>query len=201
MPKIVDHDERRRQIVEALIRQAGREGLHAVTMRSVAAEAGVSLRLVQYYFISKGELMHAALRHLERQSRERWAARLAGQEHGRSVRDYLEAFAAEALPGDGQSRTFHLLWTSFALLSLTDPDLARQPFVAGPQRLEGEIADRLRQGQIRGELAPQLDATYEAARLLTLCHGLGTGILVGQRSPEAAMAIARRHLDHLFDTR
>lgn len=49
-PKRVDHDERRTQIAEALIRVAGRRGLHPVGMRDVAAEAGVSLQLVQYYF-------------------------------------------------------------------------------------------------------------------------------------------------------
>ena len=37
MPKRVDHEERRAQIAEALIRVAGRQGLHAVGMRDVAA--------------------------------------------------------------------------------------------------------------------------------------------------------------------
>jgi AcrR family transcriptional regulator len=46
VPKRVDHDERRRQLTDALLRIAGTRGLRAVTMREVAAEAGVSLRLV-----------------------------------------------------------------------------------------------------------------------------------------------------------
>ncbi|MGV7636496.1 TetR family transcriptional regulator, partial [Mycobacterium kansasii] len=53
MPRSVDHEERRAQLADALARVAARDGLHAVSMRSVAAEAGVSLRLVQYYFTSK----------------------------------------------------------------------------------------------------------------------------------------------------
>ena len=48
MPKRVDHEERRQQIAEALLRTAAARGLHATGMREVGAEAGVSLRVVQY---------------------------------------------------------------------------------------------------------------------------------------------------------
>lgn len=64
MPKRVDHEERRAQIAEALVRVAARRGLHAVGMRDVAAEAGVSLRLVQYYFETKENLLFYGLQHL-----------------------------------------------------------------------------------------------------------------------------------------
>lgn len=39
------------------------------------------------------------------------------------------AFCAEALPSDESSRAFHLVRTSYAVLAMTDPDLAAQPFV------------------------------------------------------------------------
>lgn len=201
MPRTVDHEQRRAHIAEALVRVAGREGLHAVTMRSVADEAGVSLRLVQYYFTSKAELMLGALRHLERQSHARWRVRLDGLPSPPSTRAFLEAFLCEALPTDEPSRAFHLVWTSYAVLAMTDPDLARQPFVEGPDRLEQQIADALRRGQADGEIAPELDTAMEAARLLALNHGLGTSVLVGQRTAEAAMAMLRAHLDRLFARR
>ncbi|WP_257003808.1 hypothetical protein [Streptomyces sp. SA15] len=35
---------------------------------------------------------------------------------------------------------------------MTDPDLAAQTLMAGPDRLEVELADLLRQAQIDGEL-------------------------------------------------
>ncbi len=73
MPKRVDHEERRSQIAEALVRVAGRRGLHAVGMRDVAAEAGVSLRLVQYYFQTKEKLLFYGLQHLT----DRFSARVA----------------------------------------------------------------------------------------------------------------------------
>lgn len=201
MPRTVDHAQRRAHIADGLVRLAGREGLHAVTMRSVAAESGVSLRLVQYYFQSKAQLMQAALERLERQSHERWAARLAQQPDPPSARAVLEAFLAEALPADEQSRTFQLVWTSYAVLAMTDPELAAQPFVAGPNRLERQLTDMLAQAQADGELAAETDPANEAARLLSINHGLGTSVLVGQRTPEAAVTILRYHLDRLFEWR
>ncbi|MGI5346614.1 TetR/AcrR family transcriptional regulator [Streptomyces sp. CA-250714] len=89
MPKTVDHGMRRTQMADAAVRLAGRQGLHAVTMRAVAAETGFSLSLVQYYFGTKTELVHAGLQHLEEQSNQRWAARLAALPQPVSARAYL----------------------------------------------------------------------------------------------------------------
>ncbi|MBT2420734.1 TetR/AcrR family transcriptional regulator [Streptomyces sp. ISL-22] len=198
MPRTADHAQRRSQITEGLIRVAARDGVHAVTMRAVAAEAGVSLRLVQYYFETKGRLMLAALRHLEQQSHDRWAARLSALPDPPSQRARVEALLTEALPTDEASRTFHILWTSCAMLAMTDPDLAAQPFAEGPDRLEAQLADLLRQAQAEGGLAEAADPDVEATRLLALSHGLGTSVLVGRRTPDAAMEALGYHLDWLF---
>src|SRR5947208_3276500 len=48
--------DRRRQLVEAGLTIAERDGVAGVTVRRVAAEAGVSLGLVSYCFGSKEEL-------------------------------------------------------------------------------------------------------------------------------------------------
>ncbi|MFI5613173.1 TetR/AcrR family transcriptional regulator [Amycolatopsis sp. NPDC051903] len=196
MPKIVDHAERRARIAEALVRVAAREGLHTVTMRTVAAEAGVSVSLVQYYFDTKTELLHGTLEHLERRSVERWQKRT--RESRSSTRAIVEGFLAEALPADAESRAHHLVWTSYAVLAMTDSDLAAQPFVDGPNRRERELADILSDAAARGELHPGRDHRVEAARLLTLSHGLGTSVLVGQRSTDDARAVLTYHLDRLF---
>lgn len=46
---------------------AATRGLHATGMREVAAQAGVSLRLAQYYFGTKEELLLAAMQRLAAQ--------------------------------------------------------------------------------------------------------------------------------------
>jgi AcrR family transcriptional regulator len=62
MPKLVDHQERREQIASALMRVAAGQGLEAVSLRHVAAEAGVTSGMVQHYFPSKDSMMAFAMR-------------------------------------------------------------------------------------------------------------------------------------------
>lgn len=198
MPRTPDHTARRTQIAEALVRAATRDGLHAVTMRSVAAEAGVSLRLIQYYFVSKEQLLVGALRHLERCSHERWAQRLADIPQPLPARAVIEAFVSEALPTDESSRAFHQLSMSYAVLAMTSPQIAEHPFVSGVDRLESELIGVLEGAVAANKIAPERDAKTEAVRLVALVNGLGTGILIGQYTDEHAARVVAYHLDHLF---
>ncbi|MEV6560878.1 TetR/AcrR family transcriptional regulator [Nocardia sp. NPDC051756] len=199
MPRTPDHAARRAQIADALVQVASREGLHAVTMRSVAAAANVSLRLVQYYFQNKEQLLIGALQHLEQQSHHRWAQRLT-ELPAPSPRAIVEAFLFEALPTDEPSRVFHLLGTSYAILAMTDPRLAEQPFISGVDRLEERLAGALAHADAEGELAPGIDVAIEATRLVTVTNGLGTSVMVGQRTEEQAIAVLHYHLDQVFNT-
>ncbi|MBD8079096.1 TetR/AcrR family transcriptional regulator [Cellulosimicrobium arenosum] len=52
-------EDRRAQLVDAAMTVAVREGVEAVTIRGVAAEAGVSLGVVHYCFEDKDELLQA----------------------------------------------------------------------------------------------------------------------------------------------
>src|SRR5262245_8688711 len=132
VPKRVDHEQRRRQISDALVRTAATRGLHATGMREVAAEAGVSLRLVQYYFGTKEELLLAAMQQLAVQFSDRVLARIQRMkktESPASPRDVIGAVLTEALPADDERRTFTLVYTAYLALSLTDPALAISPLV------------------------------------------------------------------------
>jgi len=198
VPKTVDHAERRTRIAEALVRVAARDGLHAVTMRGVATEAGVSLRLVQYYFETKEQLLLGALRQLEQLSRGRWAARLAELPDPVPPRAFVEAFLAEALPSDDESRVFHLVGASYAVLAMTDPQLSAEPFASGVDDLHRQLAEALRRARDDGQLAAGVDVSLEAARLVTLSHGLGTSVLIGHQDADDATAVLRYHVDSLF---
>ncbi|KIQ66534.1 TetR family transcriptional regulator [Kitasatospora griseola] len=195
MPKLVDHEERRALIIDALLRDAARTGLHAVTMRSVAQEAGISVRLVQYYFDTKEQLLLAALTRLGvrmgERVRDRVRAATAGSAAPPSPREIVEAVLVEAVPTDEESRTFHLVYTAYAVLSVTDPALAGQSFLAAPDEMEAFLVDRL-------TAAAVTDPHLEAVALLALSAGLGLSVLLGQRTPEAATAVLHHHLGRLF---
>ena len=201
MPKRVDHEERRRQIADALLRTAATRGLHATGMREVAAEAGVSLRLVQYYFGTKEELLLSAMQHLATQFSERALARIRRikkTESPASPRDVIAAILTEALPADDERRTLTVLYTAYFALSLTDPALAIAPLARNSAAVIDVVAAQLRAGQADGDMAAYLDPDLEAASLLAMSAGLGTSVLAGQSSVEQAQAVIDYQLDRLF---
>jgi AcrR family transcriptional regulator len=201
VPKRVDHEERRRQIADALVRTAAARGLHATGMREVAAEAGVSLRLVQYYFGTKEELLLAAMQQLAAQFSDRALARIQRTKQTQgpaSPRDVIAAILTEALPADDERRTFTLVYTAYLALSLTEPALAISPLVRNSNVVLDVVAAQLRAAQAAGDMPDRLDPDLEAISLLAMSSGLGTSVLGGQSSPEQAQAVIDYHLRRLF---
>jgi len=201
MPKRVDHEERRKQIADALLRTAASRGLHATGMREVAAEAGVSLRLVQYYFGTKEELLLAAMQHLAAQFAARATTRFreAGQPGTPATpRTIVAAILAQALPADDEMRTFYVIYTAYLALSLTDPALAIAPLVKNSDAVNQVLAAQLRAAQEAGDTPAQLDPDLEAVSLMAMSAGLATSVLTGQSSTGQAQAVIEYHLDRLF---
>ncbi|PRX43096.1 TetR family transcriptional regulator [Nonomuraea fuscirosea] len=196
MPKQVDHDERRRQLTEALLRIAGTRGLQAVSMREIAAEAGVSLRVVQYYFTDKQALLDSGLTELAARLDRRVKQRAAGTGE-LSTRGVFEAVLGAILPSDEQSRLDSMAWTAYYTAALTDPALAAAALTR-PDALEDFLTIRLTTAQQAGDLASDRDPRTEVATLLALANGLTASVLGRQRSHEAATAIIDNHLDRLF---
>ena len=60
MPRIVDHDHRREQIIDAVWSLIARKGFFAVTMRELAEEAGYANGALARYFPDKESILRAA---------------------------------------------------------------------------------------------------------------------------------------------
>ena len=196
VPKRVDHDLRRREIGAALLRIADTRGLQAASMREVAAEAGVSLRLVQYYFHTKNELLLAALGYLGEQLSDRVERHIARPPTPRGI---VEGTLTAVLPTDAEGRRLTRTYAAYYALALAEPALAAEHGATYPDLLERFLATQLRAAQESGQVDPDHDAATVAAGLLALTNGLGSSVLGGQRDGAAATAILRYHLDRLFD--
>jgi AcrR family transcriptional regulator len=61
MPKIVDHDQRRAELADVVLDLIAREGIKAVTTRSVAELSGWSTGVINHYFKSHHGLLVGAL--------------------------------------------------------------------------------------------------------------------------------------------
>ena len=59
MPKIVDHDKRRIQILESAFSLFASSGFHGVSVRKIAKSTGMTTGMLYHYFPSKPELFTA----------------------------------------------------------------------------------------------------------------------------------------------
>ncbi|AEH08645.1 MULTISPECIES: TetR/AcrR family transcriptional regulator [Protofrankia] len=198
MPKRVDHDVRRRQIADALLRVAATRGLHNAGFREVAAEAGVSVRLIQYYFETKEQLLLFGLRRVGEQFGQRVAIRLTDAAATPSGRDRIELVLLTTLPLDEDCRLLYLVYNQYFALALTEPTLAAQPYGNDPDILATWLVEQLRACQAAGHLPPHTNLADEAVALLAITVGLGNAVLAGTRSAHDARRVLAGYLDRLL---
>ena len=71
MPKVVDHVQRKRELVESTWRVIARRGLAGATMRQIAEEAGYANGALKPYFPTKMDLLEATFEHVYGSTEER----------------------------------------------------------------------------------------------------------------------------------
>lgn len=195
MPKKVDHTERRERIAEAIWRLAADGGLDALTMRTVAATAGITLSRLQHYFPTKDDLLAFAFDLV----RERTAPRADPGEPDDDTApgEPVYRLLAELLPLDEAREP--VVHANLGRLALA----ARQPHHAAAHQkahaeLHTHLLTRLRAGQRRGEVAVALDVTATARTLLALVDGLAAHVLAGTETRDGADTALRHHIDLIF---
>ncbi|WP_116214605.1 TetR/AcrR family transcriptional regulator [Streptomyces olivoreticuli] len=188
---------RRREIAGAVWRIAAERGLHEASMREIAVEAGVSLRVVQYHFDSKHDLLVSALRMLHEENDRRARARVEALRRPDDPRALLRTILEEFLPLDEQRRTALRVFAAYYARSLTDPDLAAV-FLHDEQPLEELVAAILRGAQDAGKAAPGIDPAPEADLLLSGVTSLGMDSVHARRTLASVSEVVDYHLDRLL---
>jgi AcrR family transcriptional regulator len=198
MPKKVDHHARRATIAEAAWQVSAHGGIEAVTMRHVAAAAGMSLGQVQHYFTTKDEL----LAHAHDLIVDQIAARVSDRDHPPGAedpepRDTIRDTLTELLPLDDARRTEAHFLLMFLARSAVSPDFAARLRKAHAD-LHTFLDDQLRRAQRRGTVPVHLDPAREARTLLAVLDGLTAHVLVGHHTAHDAEHALDDHLDTLF---
>src|SRR3984957_18801637 len=98
MPKIVDWDARRDEILSATWRVIARDGITGATIRAIAREANCSRGILAHYFDDKADILGSALV----MSHRRVVARMNARADGLTGLAALRVVMLEALPLDGQ---------------------------------------------------------------------------------------------------
>src|SRR5919112_5471124 len=120
MPRTVDHRARRELLADALMRLAARHGLDGVSLRHVAAEAGVSTGMVQHYFRTKDEMMTFALGMVMERIRDRSQAAAPPP----TPRGLVRGLLLELLPLDGTRRLENHVVLAFLAYAAVKPSIA-----------------------------------------------------------------------------
>jgi AcrR family transcriptional regulator len=119
LPKFVDHECRRQELVEAAWRVITRVGIDNVTIREIATESGYSTGTLAHYFTTKDDILRSALERADNEIRQR-LDRIPDDVHPAAA---LRHVLQEALPLDGR-RAFELtLDVNFWARALNQPSL------------------------------------------------------------------------------
>lgn len=194
MPKIVDHDVQRVKFAEAAMRLIARLGLEGVTMRAVAAEAGLSYGSLFHYFDSKDELLMHAIRLTTSRQTTR-ANEFTSQYSG--LKALEELLCDDAIINDS-SRDTWMVWLTFLYKVALQNSFAEMH----AELIDGwlqRIRDLLNDAQQAGEIGHDLDIEMEAVAVWAYSAGIGQMGLVHpeQLPPETQKRLLAAYLAKL----
>jgi AcrR family transcriptional regulator len=196
VPKQVDHRERRETIARALWRVVDQRGVLRLSVREVAAEAGMSHGQLQHYFASRQELLSFAMDFAAEQTAQRVARGLQALGVAPHPRDVLRLILIEMLPLHDDARVTSRMNAAYVLEALHDitiRDRAREGLRQGRDHVKVLIAQAITDGKI----ARDRDVNTETDRVLALT-GLTPLLDLEVINPGEALAAIDQHLDELF---
>jgi AcrR family transcriptional regulator len=167
VPKIVDRELRRQELLAATWRVIARTGIVGVTTREIAREAGVSTGVLAHYFADKEELLAAALR----LSHQQVYARIRERTQGLLGLDAIRALMLEALPLDDERLLEAQIEINFLALALGNSglrDLQHEEF----ERFWDALHYRVCEAQKLGHIQPGSDPSDVTHELVILVEGL-----------------------------
>lgn len=167
MPKIVDWDERRDEILSATWRVIARDGISGATIRAIAREANCSRGILGHYFHDKEDILGSALL----LSHRRVGARMSAAAAALSGLEALRAVMLEALPLDERRDLEAQIEISFwgrALGNAALSELQHSEF----DRLWSRLRSLLQQAADLGQIRSDCDLDLATHQLVVLIDGL-----------------------------
>ena len=198
MPKLVDHEQRRAQLAEAVWTVIRRDGLERASVRNVAREAGLSMGSLRHYFATQAELLCFAMQLVGARAR----ARVRALEPAADARQVAERLLHELVPLDDERRAEAEVWLAFTGRALVDPQ-QRAIHQDVHDQLNGACTTAINLLVDAGLTAEGLDVALEARRLHALLDGLALHAVMRptRMPPSQISAVIARHLDDLQASR
>jgi len=182
------------KFAEAAMSLIARQGFEGVTMRAVAAEAGLSYGSLFHYFSSKDELLMHAIRHSMSLQTKR-ANEYTSQYSGLKALEHL--LCDDAIINES-SRDSWMVWLTFLYKVALQASFAEMHAELIDGWLE-RIRRLLEEAQQSGEIRQQLDVGFEAMAVWAYSAGIGQLGLVHPDllSPKIQKRLISSYLDKL----
>jgi len=191
MPKIVDHDDRKKAIAEATWQVILEQGMKGATVRNIARKAGLSLGALRHYFSTQEELLIYAMDLVKERVTER-VEKIALQ--NLSPKEMVLQMLLEIVPTNETTRAEMEVWLEFVLYFRNKGNRESQ----NDGILEGiqKLLDSLDRAQF---LKKEIDKDLETERLCALIDGLAIhAILNPERlTKERIISILAHHIDEI----
>ncbi len=193
MPKIVDHEKRRKQIAEATWRVILNEGIEGATVRNIAKEANISLGALRHYFSTQDELLVYAMNLVKEQATER-IKKIVVQDT--PPKEIILKVLLELLPVNEETRVEMEVWFAFighvrnkqGMLKLHEDGVYEGIKVLVENMVEF------------GLLKDGLDKEMETERLYSLIDGLALHAILepGRLNKEKITRVLTYHLESIW---
>lgn len=194
MPKIVDHELRRSEIIKATWRLIAKKGIEGTTMREIAKEAGYANGALRHYFANKHELLTQAYAHVFDATNRRFGAN--GQ--GLTGVAALTALCAEVMPLDNERVLEARIVLPFWEIAINNPNLAKLNNESLDQ-WQQQIEQFLRQAVAESEIPSSLNIPAAAAELMSMMMGMQVMAVLNPEhsTPDALSAQFDRYLSSI----
>jgi AcrR family transcriptional regulator len=201
VPRVADHDQRRAQIARAFQRLLATEGFAGVSFSRVAAEAGISVGLIQHYFAGKDVLLHFAYDDAVSRMSERVRVRVRDGEAARlPIAEVLLDSLVELLPLDEERNLEYRVRQGLQAQALHHTGLADVARRAGGAIL-GYVTTAVENGMERGEVEPGVDPVLAARMILATVQGLADQVALSGADAFSAPDVLRRVVATVFTGR
>ncbi|MFD1168763.1 MULTISPECIES: TetR/AcrR family transcriptional regulator [Bacillaceae] len=196
MPRIVDHEKKRKSIAEAAWNIIKKEGIEKASIRRVAIEAGMSAGALRHYFSTKDEMLLFIMDYYLEEGKKRSQSKSWSDNPLQAVAEVL----LELVPIDEEKKIETSVWLILALQSLTSDTLKekKDEMTNGMYELANSMIEIL---VLQGILSDSTNVKLEKSRLAALIDGLSIHALLRPDvyTPEKVKEVIRYHLETLCD--
>lgn len=196
MPRIVDHEKKRKSIAEAAWNIIKKEGIEKASIRRVAIEAGMSAGALRHYFSTKDEMLLFIMDYYLEEGKKRSQSKNWSDNPLQAVAEVL----LELVPIGEEKKIETSVWLILALQSLTSDILKEKndEMTNGMYELANSMIEIL---VLQGILSDSTNVKLEKSRLAALIDGLSIHALLRPDvyTPEKVKEVIRYHLETLCD--